>query len=130
MNHMYMQPRSRSADGWCMQCLHAIALQAAFLLFAVCMQLRTKVSFVLVDPAVSKKPIIVGASVGSTCGLAMVILLGLSVRWLQRRQRAPIGKFSQTALLKLSLSSGNAFKFELDKAGWPVLLGEGGFGEV
>ena len=98
------------------------------------MQLRhlqyTRVSFVFVDPAVSKKSMIVGASVGSSCGLIMVILLGLLVRWLQHRQRAPIEKFSQIALLKLSLSSGNAFKFELDKAGWPILLGEGGFGEV
>lgn len=42
-----------------------------------------------------------------------------------------MGQFSQTALLKMGASSsGDAFKFQLDKAGRLQLLGEGGFGEV
>ncbi len=78
----------------------------------------------------SKVPVIAGATVGPACAVIMAVAIFLLARWWKLRPKPPVGKYSQTALLKMGASSGDAFRFDLDNAGRLNMLGEGGFGEV
>ena len=80
----------------------------------------------------NRKPLIAGLTVGSILGIALIAAIGYGLYWAHHRLQRPAGTFSRKALLDMARgsSTGHDFKFVVDRTGHPILLGEGGYGEV